>query len=580
MSARAWPQTNLVELLCERAQRHPERLALEFSSDGETRDESFTYGELNERARALAVQFAAQVPAGERALLLYPSGPAYVSAFLGCLYAGIIAVPAYPPVSAQLAQLARLASVARDARPSLVLTEQALVEPLVAAQRLLPELSNARVLASDALELTSPEAWRMPKLESDDLALLQYTSGSTARPKGVMVSHGNLMANERAIQSAFVMNADDVVVSWLPLFHDMGMIGTLLQPLYGGIHSVLMSPQRFMERPERWLRAISSFKGTVSGAPDFAYRLCAARVGPELCKSLDLKSWRLAFSGAEPIRAETLRAFADRFGPFGFDPGALYPCYGLAEATLLVTGGKRGGGVVERSFDVGALAQGHATESERGRVLVGCGQTQPKHDVLIADPDTGDVLAAGRIGEIQVAGPSVAAGYFQNAEATREAFITRGRRRFLRTGDLGFEHDGQLFVTGRHKDLIIIRGQNLYPQDIERTVEERMEFLRKGRTVAFAFEVDGQEAIGIAAEVSERMQKLLDPAAVCRAICERVAEAHGEAPSVVLLLPAGGVPVTSSGKLQRAACRQAWQKDKLDTFAVYDVTRQATASPA
>jgi acyl-CoA synthetase (AMP-forming)/AMP-acid ligase II len=580
MSVGAWPETNLVELLCERAQRHPERLALEFTSDGETRDESFTYGQLHERARALAVQLQASAPAGERALLLYPNGPAYVSAFLGCLYAGLIAVPAYPPVSIQMAQLARLAGVARDARPSLVLTEQALVEPMRAAQGHLPELSAARVIATDGLELASGDAWRLPQLGSDALALLQYTSGSTARPKGVMVSHDNLMANERAIRSAFGMTVDDVVMSWLPLFHDMGMIGTLLQPLYSGITSVLMSPQRFMERPERWLRAISTFKASVSGAPDFAYRLCAARIGPELAGRLDLSSWRLAFCGAEPIHAETLRAFADRFGPVGFDSKALYPCYGLAEATLLVTGGQRGGGVVERSFDAQALGSGQATESTRGRVLVGCGQTQPEHELLIADPESGEVVAPGRIGEIQVSGPSVALGYFQNAEATRGSFITRRGRRFLRTGDLGFEHAGQLFVTGRHKDLIIIRGLNLYPQDIEHSIEERIEFVRKGRTVAFSIEVDAGEAIGIAAEVSERVQKLLDPEAACRAICERVAEVHGEPPHCVLLVKTGGIPVTSSGKLQRAACRRAWQTGKLDTFAVHTVGHGPASTPA
>jgi acyl-CoA synthetase (AMP-forming)/AMP-acid ligase II len=449
---------------------------------------------------------------------------------------------------------------------------------IAAGQQLIPALAGVQALAIDRLDVALAASFRLQRPQPAGVALLQYTSGSTAVPKGVMVSHENIMAGERAIESAFSMGADDVVVSWLPLFHDMGLIGTLLQPLYQGVPGVLMAPQHFMERPERWLRAISRHGGTVSGAPDFAYRLCALRVDPQLHAGLDLSTWRLAFCGAEPIRRETLDAFADRFAPLGFDARALYPCYGLAESTLLVTGGQRGRGVRALRVDPRALGEGRAVSSGDGGAgsaapgvsLVGCGGPQPEHEVVIADTDTGEALGEGRVGEIRVTGPSVAQGYWNNAGATAEAFVKSRGQAWLRTGDLGFVLGGDLFVTGRQKDLIIVRGQNLYPQDIERSVEDGFDVVRKGRTVAFGWD-DGEECIAVAAEVNARVQKLIEPEAVCRSISERVAAAHGEPARLVLLLNPGAVPITSSGKLMRAACRKAWQKRQLDTFATYEL---------
>jgi acyl-CoA synthetase (AMP-forming)/AMP-acid ligase II len=563
--------TNLVELLYQRATQHPERRALTFLGDGENATTVFSYAELHQRACAVAVQIGERAAAGDRALLIYPSGPEYVVAFLGCLYAGVIAVPAYPPASKDPWHWARLASIARDAQPRLILTERALAAGIGAAQAAVPELANAVCLATDTADLGLAETLRRGRTNPDDVALLQYTSGSTAIPKGVMVSHQNLMAGERAISSAFSMNADDVVVSWLPLFHDMGLIGTLLQPLYSGISGVLMSPQHFMERPERWLTAISRFRGSVSGGPDFAYRLCAQRVDIQANPTLDLSSWRLAFCGAEPIRHETLSVFADKLAPRGFDAGALYPCYGLAESTLLVTGGRRGQGVRHASFDARALREGSVVASDTGQALVCCGSAQPEHDVIVASLDDGEPLEDDRVGEVRVAGPSVALGYWNNPEASGESFVVRKARTWLRTGDLGFLHEGQLIVTGRHKDLIIVRGHNLYPQDIERSIEDKSEVVRKGRTVAFGIELGGEEGIAVAAEVNPRVQKLIDAQALCQRISETVALLHGEPARVVLLVNPGGVPITSSGKLMRSACRSAWQKKKLDTFFVYEL---------
>jgi acyl-CoA synthetase (AMP-forming)/AMP-acid ligase II len=564
---------NIVELLCERAERHPDRVALRYIGDGENVSHVSTYGELHRAVARVAAHLQTLSSPGDRALLLYPSGPSYVVAFLGCLYAGVVAVPAYPPESQLAHHVQRLVSIALDAQPRLLLTEQALAGTLARLAGSVDALAGSRVVATDALTSEDAEAWRMPNLGREALAFLQYTSGSTAQPKGVMVGHANLMANERVIRRAFAMNEDDIVLSWLPLFHDMGLIGTLLQPLFSGVSSVLMAPQHFMARPARWLEALSRERATVSGAPDFAYRLCAERISPEAVSGLDLSRWRLAFCGAEPVRAATLEAFARRFALAGFRESALYPCYGLAESTLLVTGGVSGRGRQLQSFNARALTERRVQPDADGRTLVGCGRVWPEHRVVIADPETGEPLPSSRIGEIQVAGPSVTDGYWKNADATGAVFVERDGQRFLRTGDLGFVQEGELFIAGRYSDRIIIRGQNLYPQDIEQSVEEHIDVLRKGRTVAFGVELEGQESIVIAAEVSQRMQKLLSVEAVTRGIAEAVSRAHGEAPRLVLLLNPGAVPITSSGKLQRRACKQAWLTGSLDTFSVQKLDR-------
>ncbi|MET0287432.1 MAG: fatty acyl-AMP ligase [Polyangiales bacterium] len=556
-------KTDLVALLSERAAQHPERVALRFLHDGERHETVLSYGELDRRARALAARLLEHTRAGERALLLYPSGPEYVTALLGCFYAGVVAVPAYPPQSLKPQHVGRIVAIARDARPSLLLTERMLLAPLTMVKSTLPDLAQLALLATD--DGTQGDASFTPRsLGGEALAFLQYTSGSTSTPKGVMLTHGNLMANEAAIKSAFSIQDDDVIVSWLPLFHDMGLIGTLLQPLYAGVSAVLMAPQHFMERPRRWLEAITRYRGTVSGAPDFAYRLCVQRASPQQGSELDLSSWRLAFCGAEPVRAATLHAFADKYTASGFDARALYPCYGLAEATLLVTGGERGDGLRTRRFDAAALKANRAQEAADGQGAVSCGVVRAQHQVVIADVETGAGLPEGSVGEITVAGPSVAHGYWRNEEASAHAFADR----VLKTGDLGFLHQGELFVTGRKKDMIIVRGMNLYPQDIERAIEDENEAVRKGRVIAFGLEHAGEEGIAVVAEVSPRVQKLIDPAAVCAAVSELVARQHGEPAALVALVQPGSVPITSSGKLQRAACKARWLARELDVFAL------------
>ena len=572
-----------VEHLSRLSQERPgDRALVTVNAQGET---ILDYATLERRSRALASELQQRFPVGERALILLDNDEHYVVAFLACLYAGVIAVPVFPPESAKQQHLARLFAIADDSQAACVLTSSAVIELVAAAGK---DFGSAELIPVDALDERRAECWVEHHPQRDDIAFLQYTSGSTATPKGVMVSHGNLMANERAIETGFSIGADDVFVSWLPLYHDMGLIGGLLQPLYRGIPVVLMSPSFFLQRPVRWLEAISRHRGTVSGGPDFASRLCLERIRDDQLKALDLSSWRVAFSGAEPVRHDTLTGFIERFRPAGFAADAAAPCYGLAEATLLVSCNSRGTGVVGTAFSQQSLAEGKAASAVEGNTLVGCGTPEPGHTIDIVDPEGLHSLTEGDVGEIWVNGPSVAHGYWQNPEATAQAFVTRdGVRwqrtdgsdaqnhdarddRWLRTGDLGFLHEGQLYIAGRIKDLIILRGHNVYPQDIECAVEAEVEAVRKGRVAAFAVTTpEGAEGIGVAAEVSRGMQKLVPAEKLVEALSETVGSACREPLSVALLLNPGGLPKTSSGKLQRSACRQGWEAGSLDAYAIH-----------
>ncbi|MBZ4419894.1 non-ribosomal peptide synthetase [Myxococcus sp. RHSTA-1-4] len=544
-----------------------ERIFTFLDEEGES---TVTYAELDAGARAVAALLQRHLAPGERALLLYPPGREYVLGFLGCLYAGVVAVPAYPPDPMRLGRtLPRLQSLVADCGARVALTTSGIaemVEPLTADA---PDLRALRWLATDAVPASEAEAWRAPGLRGDAVAFLQYTSGSTGTPRGVVLRHRHLLHNSALIARGFDAGPGPVGVIWLPPYHDMGLIGGILQPLFRDVPTVLMPPLSFLQRPLRWLEAVSRFGGTVSGGPNFAFDLCVRKSTPQERAALDLSRWEVAFCGAEPVRAETLERFADAFAPAGFRREAFYPCYGLAEGTLIVTGGARVAAPVVRRFSREGLRHGEARAPEAGAaeaVLVGCGAALGGQELRVVDPETGVPCGPGRVGELWVRGLSVADGYWQRPEETERAFHGRlagsGEGPFLRTGDLGVLDGGEVFVTGRLKDVLVLRGRNHYPQDLELTVERCHPGLRPGCGAAFAVEVAGEERLTLVQELSAKAADEVD--AVLSRIRAALAEEHGVAAHAVVLIAAGSLPKTSSGKVQRRACREAFLSGALD----------------
>ena len=569
-ASRPQEDRTFVELLRRRAFEHPTRLACTYLGDGEVERSSLTYGELDRRARAIGARLAALGATGERVLLLYPAGLEFIAAFLGCLYAGAVAVPAYPPRVRR--HMSRLQTILADSQASVALTATSVlarVEPFIRDHE---QIRALRWIATDTLADDLAEDWREPEIDPSTLAFLQYTSGSTAAPKGVMVSHSNLLHNERLIQSAFRQTDESIIVGWLPLYHDMGLIGNVLQPLYLGASSILMAPTTFLQSPVRWLQAISDYRATTSGAPNFAYDLCVRRVTPAQRETLDLSSWSVAYNGAEPVRRETMERFAAAFAQCGFRREAFFPCYGLAEATLFVAGKLRDGDFVAADFRADGLENDHAIAAASGdeaRALISCGGSHTDQQVIIVDPVSHTERPESVIGEIWVAGPSVAKGYWNQPAATAETFHARlaegDEGPFLRTGDLGVLHHGELFITGRLKDLIIIRGRNHYPQDIEWSVERSHASVVVGGGAAFSIEVEGEERLVIAQEVEagkpERQTEII------HAIQQSIAEDHEIQVYAIALLKPRTIPKTSSGKIQRHACRVGFLSGELKVLA-------------
>ncbi|AEI67135.1 non-ribosomal peptide synthetase [Corallococcus macrosporus] len=551
----------LLELLETRTRSHGAQPLYTFLEDGGD-DAVLSYAGLDVRARRIGAALQALSRAGERAVLLYPPGLEYIAGFFGCLYAGLIAVPAYPPDPMRLDRtLPRLRAIIRDARASVVLTTSFIQEMGEGLFEGAPELAALRWVATDALAEGMEDGWRRPAPTGDTLAFLQYTSGSTGDPKGVRLSHGNLLHNLGLISHAFQVRSDSVGVIWLPPYHDMGLIGGILQPLYAGFPVALMSPLAFLRRPRFWLEALSRFGGSISGGPCFAFDLCVRKVPAAEREGLDLRRWELAFCGAEPIRPEVMARFSEAFAPVGFQREALYPCYGLAEGTLIASGGRKGEGILTRTWDAQALERNEALAVEGGpnaRPLVGSGQTLPDQALLVVDPQTRLPCPPERVGEIWVSGPSVAQGYWERPEESEAAFGARladadSGPRFLRTGDLGLMKDGELFVVGRRKDLIILRGRNLHPQDLELTLERSHPALRPGCGAAFAIDVGGEERLAVVYEVDSR--KPWTPEDVVSAVRRGLSETHEVQLHTLVLIEPGALPKTSSGKIQRRACR-------------------------
>lgn len=555
---------NMVECLRLLATERPDDEALVVvDANGERH---FSYAQLDQTVRALAAQLQRQYAPGERALILLDNNEDYVVAFFACLYAGLIAVPAFVPQSHRQQHLARLRAIADDAAAVCLLVPAALREVLALSEGAFGKSDEIYV---DEADLSMASHWQQHQPKPDDIAFLQYTSGSTSTPKGVMVSHGNLVANEQFIEDAYSMTSQEVIVSWLPLFHDMGLIGGMLQPFYGGFPLVLMSPAFFLERPSRWLEAISKFGGTVSGGPDFAFRLCLQRMKAKDLEQLNLSSWRVAFSGSEPVRYDTLQQFSQYFEPVGFSASAPYPCYGLAEATLMLSGGVAASGITANDFQAEGLQRHQVAPDADGIRLVACGAAQPGHQLRLFNPASGQPVRADQVGEIWASGPSIALGYWGNVQATKETFVQYDNKRWLRTGDLGFFYQDQLYICGRLKDLIILNGSNYYPQDLEQLIEQQIDSARPGRVTAFPVEAEQGEGLGIAMELSRKTLRTLVVQDFVDELNQLLAPVCRQQIAMVIVLNPGALPKTSSGKLQRSACFKGWQQGTLDIHATW-----------
>ena len=563
---------SLTALLRHRAAAQPDDRAYIALSGRGSEEAAITFGELDRRAAQLATRLAERAKPGDRALLLFPMGIECLVAFFACLYAGIIAVPIIVPRRQSTRDAS--GSIVADCEPRLALTTNELLSG--ARGDLVGRFRHAGLewLAVDAVRESEVAGDCVPhEARRGDLAFLQYTSGSTSAPKGVMVSHGNLIANLEMIRIACGNTRASTYVSWVPLYHDMGLILNALQALYVGALCVLIPPLAFLQRPWLWLRAIHDYRAEVAGGPNFAFDLCVDRQRPEQLEGIDLSCWKLAFVGAEPVLARTIERFTAAFKPYGFSPDAMWPGYGMAEATLLISGGARGEGPVVRAVSRAGLLR-HDVPSPRdgadAQSVVGCGRALTGEEISIVDPETRLRLAADRVGEIWVSGPNVAQGYWHNPEETAATFAARiageGGGPWLRTGDLGFlDASGELFITGRIKDVIIIRGANHYPQDIEDTVQESHPALRRHGGAAFtvAYDAKGEQLV-VVQEVERTERHRIEPEPLIRQIREAIVTEHDIVPHEIALLRPGALPKTTSGKIQRALARQLWLSGGLD----------------
>lgn len=681
---------NFVDLIQYRAQHHPDQVAYRFLLDGEKLHSSLTYTQLDQKARAIAVKLHQFCKPGDRALMMYPAGLEFVAAFYGCLYAGMVAVPAYPPrrnrklerlqsmiddcfkenrqharaalelpiqvtlnpIVGQTVNLSptgalvaveesqafdnrlngKLATAllttpdgeqleldcklihvmnqqmgihfldelfplledtvakSHDSAPGIVLTES---QTLAVAQPQFMEVDELKAipwLVTDRVELELAPDYRQPKINAEQLAFLQYTSGSTGDPKGVMISHRNMLENCAAIYQATQLDQNARAALWLPLFHDLGLVNGVLMPIYANVPVALMDPTSFLQKPVRWLEMISRLQATHSGGPNFAYDLCVKVVEPEQLAHLDLSSWKNAFSGAEPIRADTITAFSTKFATCGFNPSAHFPSYGMAEATVFIASIGQGEGVHLISVATEPLkhhkiqllsADSADSFAVHAQTMVGCGRVWGEHQLLIVDPQQKTVCSEDQVGEIWFRGPSVAQGYWNRMELNRQVFhaLTADTQQgpFLRTGDLGFIHQDQLYITGRLKDVIIIRGRNYYPQDIEHTVEQCHPALYPTSTAAFTLDLAGEEKLVVVQEIKRTHLQKLNVDEVMNCIRQAVSEQHELSLHAIVLLKPGRIPKTSSGKIQRRNCKAKYQAGELDPIVVQE---QVTGSGA
>ncbi len=566
------PNSNIVEILQQRAISQGEDTAYIFLKDGENKEIILTYQELETKAKAIALSLQQVVDSGSRALLIYPysGGLEFITAFFGCLYAGIVAVPCHPPKN-------RLTTVEVQTRivsagAEVILTESSLFDKL---KTQLSKWGHAslRCLNTDKINQTQIDDWTSPKINADTLAFLQYTSGSTGEPKGVMITHGCLIQNQEMLKQAFGHTQDLVGVGWLPLFHDMGLIGNVIQPVYMGAFCVMISPVSFVQKPIRWLQAISKYKATTSGAPNFAYDLLCDRVTEEQAAQLDLSSWLVAFCGAEPVQTATMEIFSRKFASCGFKSTAFYPCYGMAEATLMITGGDQAKSPTVKYLDKIALEENKVVIADKSQpgitTIVSAGYPWLDGKIAIVDPDSLKECAASEIGEIWFSSLSVGQGYWQLPAKTQEIFQAslNSQGKYLRTGDLGFIDNGELYITGRLNDVLVFWGLNHYPQHIEQTVEQCHPGLKPNCGAAFSIEVEGKARLVVAQEIERTYRQFLVMDEVVAAIRWQVFQEHFIDIYGIVLLKPGRIPKTSSGKVQRSACKAIFLDGSLEVWS-------------
>jgi acyl-CoA synthetase (AMP-forming)/AMP-acid ligase II len=576
----------LIELLRDRATNQGDRHAYTFLIDGKKESAPFTYGELDRQARAIGALLQQYQAKGERALLLYPQGLEVLAAFCGCLYAGVIAIPVPPPESGRLKRtLPRLRSIVKDAQATFALTTAGILELVENVRDEFPEFERMRWIDTATVDLSLAEQWQDPEVDRDALAYLQYTSGSTSTPKGVMLSHYNLMHHCADLQKACSYDSNSVSVTWMPYFHDYGLVEGMMVPLYNGTPCYLMSPFSFIKRPIQWLQNMSKYRATHSQAPNFAYDLCTRRVQDKQIAELDLSNWQAAGNAAEPINPKVMERFVEIFSSCGFSWQTFAPSYGLAEYTLLVSTTPKGSEPVIARLEATALEKdkivaAKADKEDGVRTVPSCGRLVCDTKVAIVRPDSMTRCAKDEVGEIWVSDPSVAQGYWQRKEETDRTFCayTKDTKEgpFLRTGDLGFLKDGELYITGRIKDLIIIRGANHYPQDLEWSVQHLNPVFRPDCGAAFSIEAGGEERLVIVQEI-ERHSENVDTDRLIADIRQEIAEQHEVQIYALVLAKPGNILKTASGKIQRSACRADFMAGKLDIIADWSENPQMTA---
>ena len=507
------------------------------NKEGEEK-EVVTFRSLQEKALRVAGAVRKSSQGEQRVVLFFPPGIEFIIAFLGCLYAGAIAIPIPPPQSKR--QLSRVIPIMENGNPTLILTAKGMGDEFD-----LPKLSLEEALLHNPFQ-ESPSP--------DQIAFLQYTSGSTSRPKGVILTHAHLLHHQKILQEAFQHTEETKIVGWLPFYHDMGLIGNILQSLYLGITCTLMAPLTFMQRPFRWLEAISRYRATTSGGPNFAYQLSVSKITEQDLSKLDLSSWTLAFNGAERVQSETMDAFAKKFAPCGFRKDSFFPCYGLAETTLYVTG-RRGVHSTVFTTPEGQLSN-----------VVNCGSAVQNEIVAIVDPQTKQICSEKKYGEIWVSGGSVASGYWNQpneTETTFNAFTLDGKGPFLRTGDLGFLENKELFVLGRLKNMIILRGKNYFPHDLEMAVAKAHLALAGSQGAAFSIETKGGEELVVVQEINRHIKDPLLIQELFQNIKSALAEEFEVALHAIVFVPPNSLPRTTSGKIQHFQARQQFQEKTL-----------------